>query len=374
MEFQLIQKDSTTKARAGILKTAHSTMETPCFMPVGTQATVKTLSPEELNSAGVKAILCNTYHLMLRPGAELIAKAGGLHEFMKWNGTILTDSGGFQVFSLSQLRKVSKEGVEFKSHIDGTKYFLTPQEAMRIQGLLGSDIALCLDECLSYPATFDSTCNSIELTLKWAEICKEAHQSLSSKQALFAIVQGSVFKDLRLKCSEGLVQIGFDGYALGGLSVGEPDLVMYEVLNDTVEILPCTKPRYLMGCGTPQNLLECVERGIDIFDCVLPTRNARNGTVFTREGKWNITNSCFKEDFSPLDDQCTCYTCKKFSRSYLRHLFNAGEILGLRLASLHNIAFYINLMKETRESILAGTFSEFKSNFLKNFSQKEINL
>lgn len=371
IKFTLIQKDSATKARAGLLKTAHGVIETPCFMPVGTQATVKTLSPEELRGAGAKAILCNTYHLMLRPGAELIAKAGGLHNFMKWDGAILTDSGGFQVFSLSDLRKVSREGVEFKSHIDGTKYFLTPQEAIRIQGLLGSDIALCLDECLSYPASYDSACNSIQLTLEWAEICKTTHQTFSQKQALFAIVQGSVFKDLRIRCTEGLVSIGFDGYALGGLSVGEPDLLMYEVLDETVDSLPHTKPRYLMGSGTPENLLECVGRGVDLFDCVLPTRNARNGTVFTKDGKWSITNSRFKEDFSPLDDACGCYTCQIFSRSYLRHLFNVGEILGLRLASIHNVYFYTHLMQKAREAIVQGNFSDFKKHFLEKFLNKE---
>jgi queuine tRNA-ribosyltransferase len=371
MEYQLIKKDLKSGARAGLIKTLHGEAETPCFMPVGTKATVKTLSSEELYQIGARGLLCNTYHLMLRPGAEIIAKAGGLHSFMNWKGIILTDSGGFQVFSLADLKKVTRQGVEFKSHIDGTKYFLSPQEAVRIQGLLGADIALCLDECLSYPATYDSACNSIKLTLEWAKISKTAHAPYDEKQALFGIVQGSIFKDLRLSCLEEMVDMDFDGYAMGGLSVGEPDLLMYEVLDETVRFMPENKPRYVMGCGTPQNLIECVEDGIDFFDCVLPTRNGRNGTIFTSRGKLTITNSRFKEDFSPLDEACSCETCKNYTRAYLRHLFHSEEILGLRLASHHNVAFYVNLMKSMREAILKDRFAEFKKEFLNQFSREE---
>ena len=363
MQYEIIKKDPICRARAGVMTTAHGSLCTPCFMPVGTQATVKTLTTEELKVAGVEGILCNTYHLMLRPGVEIIQRAGGLHRFMNWRGVILTDSGGFQVFSLNELRKVTQKGVEFRSHIDGKKCFLSPQEAMRIQGLLDSDVALCLDECLSYPASHDSACNSVKLTLEWAEISKHVHSSYNDRQALFGIVQGSVFKDLREQCIEGLVKIGFDGYAIGGLSVGEPDLLMYEVLRENVWKLPEEKPRYLMGCGTPENLIESVENGVDLFDCVLPTRNGRNGTVFTSKGKLTITNRCFQEDFNPLDDECSCYTCRNYTRAYLRHLFMAREILGMKLASLHNVAFYINLMKKMRESIVVGLFQNFKKDF-----------
>ncbi|MBI1871526.1 MAG: tRNA guanosine(34) transglycosylase Tgt [Chlamydiae bacterium] len=364
MTFQLLKKDKETRARAGLLTLTHGQVETPCFMPVGTQATVKTLSPDELRSSGVQGILCNTYHLMLRPGADIIGKAGGLHKFMNWDGVILTDSGGFQVFSLAKLRKVSSKGIEFRSHLDGSKWFLTPEEAIRIQGILASDVALCLDECLPYPSSYESTCNSVLLTLEWAKISKKAHQPFEESQALFGIIQGSVFKDLRVRCIEGLREVGFDGYTFGGLSVGEPDLLMYEVLEETVDPIPENKPRYVMGCGTPLNLLECIERGIDLFDCVLPTRNARNGTVFTHQGKITLTNSRLKDDFSSLDEACGCTTCKNYSRAYLRHLFQAGEILGMRLASIHNVFFFVNLVKQARAAILTNRFTAFKADFL----------
>lgn len=372
MEFNLIRKDINTKARAGLLTTSHGQLETPCFMPVGTQATVKTLSSEDLKNAGAQGILCNTYHLMLRPGVEIIGKAGGLHAFMNWDRVIITDSGGFQVFSLSELKKMSNLGVEFKSHLDGTKYFLTPQEAIRIQGVLKSDIALCLDECISYPSTYDSACNSVKLTLEWAKISKESHQVFKAKQALFGISQGSVFKDLRIQCTERLLEIDFDGYAIGGLSVGEPDILMYEVLSETTGFIPERKPRYLMGCGTPENLVNCVENGIDLFDCVLPTRNGRNGTVFTSQGKVVLTNSRYKSDFSPIDDRCPCAVCQNYTKAYLRHLFNTGEILGLRLASHHNIAYYTNLMRKTRDAVLEERFEDFKENFLKETMNREV--
>lgn len=370
MNFQLVKTDLKTKARVGLLTTSHGEVTTPCFMPVGTQATVKTLSPDDLKNCGTQGILCNTYHLMLRPGVEIIAKAGGLHKFMNWDRLILTDSGGFQVFSLAELKKVSREGVEFKSHIDGSRHFLSPQESIRIQGLLASDIAVCLDECLAYPATYDSACNSVALTLEWAEISKEAHRPFELQQALFGIVQGSVYKDLRRQCVEALVEMGFDGYAVGGLSVGEPDLLLYEVLEETTELLPQERSRYLMGCGTPENLLECVERGVDLFDCVLPTRNGRNGTVFTSKGKFSLTQSSLKDDFSPIDDSCRCDVCRKYTRAYLRHLLHSGEILGMRLTSYHNVAYYHGLMAGAREAIEKGTFKIFKERVLENYKKE----
>ncbi|MBI1883617.1 MAG: tRNA guanosine(34) transglycosylase Tgt [Chlamydiae bacterium] len=372
MNFKLLKKDTRTNARLGLMETTHGWVETPAFMPVGTQATVKTLSAEDLKKIGVQGILCNTYHLMLRPGVDIIQRAGGLHTFMNWDRPIITDSGGFQVFSLAELKKITKKGVEFQSHVDGSKWFLSPEEVMRIQGLLGSDIALCLDECLPYPSDYDSACNSVERTLEWAKICKLSHAPYEESQALFGIVQGSVFCDLREKCSLALSEIRFDGYALGGLSVGEPDLVMYEVLDKTVGFLPENKPHYLMGSGTPPNLLHAITRGIDFFDCVIPTRNARNGTLFTRKGKLTITHNRFKNDFSPVEERCPCETCRSYTRAYLRHLFNAGEILGMRLASIHNVSFYIELMKDVRQAIGENHFLEFKESFISQFLSQEV--
>ena len=371
MEYTILEKSSECKARTGRLTTAHGGLETPAFMPVGTQATVKTLTPEELKEIGVRGILCNTYHLMLRPGAEIVAKFQGLHRFMNWDGVIITDSGGFQVFSLNTLRRVTPEGVEFRSHVDGTKYFLTPQKAIEIQAMLGSDIALVLDECISYPSSYESACKSVSLTLEWAAISKKSHERFRETQALFCIGQGSVYTPLRVDCLEKLLEMDFDGFAIGGLSVGEPDILMYEVLENTLGLIPETKPRYLMGCGTPVNLLECVDRGVDLFDCVLPTRNARNGTLFSKCGKLTITNSRFRDDESPIDPECGCYVCRNYSRAYLRHLFNVGEILGLRLASYHNVYFYTELMQKMREAIRENIFGKFKAEFIHNFLKGE---
>lgn len=372
MNFVVEKQDLSSQARAGLLQTAHGVLETPCFMPVGTQATVKTLSCDDLKGCGVQGILCNTYHLMLRPGVDTVARAGGLHRFMAWDGAIITDSGGFQIFSLSELKKVTTGGVEFKSHLDGSRKFLSPRDAVEIQGKLGSDIALCLDECLPYPVSYESACNSVNLTLEWAALSKQFHAPFQDRQGLFGITQGSVYKDLRAQCTERMVALGFDGYAIGGLSVGEPDVLMYEVLDDCMGLVPLSKPRYVMGCGTPVNLLECVARGVDMFDCVMPTRNGRNGLCFTSTGRVVITNHRYREDFRPIDERCGCETCRTYTRAYVRHLMNAGEILGLRLASVHNVAFYTGLMRQARAAILGGRFSEFKSNFVRDFSQEEI--
>ena len=364
MEFNLEKTDEKSSARAGVLTTSRGEIKTPVFMPVGTQGTVKTLSSEDLDEIGIKIILGNTYHLFLRPGTDIIRKAGGLHQFMNWQRPMLTDSGGFQVFSLSKLRKITDNGVEFQSHIDGSYRFLGPDEAMQIQGVLGSDIAMCFDECTPFPCEYNYAKESVLVTLKWSQRCKDIQ---NENQALFGIVQGSTFQDLRLMCCDELIAMDFDGYAVGGLSVGEPDILMYEVLDYTCPRLPAEKPRYLMGCGTPLNLLECVERGIDMFDCVMPTRNGRNGTAFTARGKVVVRNSLYKEDWKPLDEDCSCLVCRKYTRGYIRHLFSAGEILGLRLVTYHNLYFYNNLMKQIRESILNGTFSEFKKAFVDTY-------
>ena len=364
--FKLEKKDKSTKARAGVIKTAHGLIETPVFMPVGTQGTVKAMSPDELKKIKVQIILGNTYHLYLRPGMEVIKEAGGLHKFANWNGPILTDSGGYQVFSMSELRDIRDEGVYFKSHLDGSEHFIGPKESIEIQEVLGSDIAMVFDECTPFPATHDYACNSVTLSVKWAGFCKEVHRL--KNQALFGIVQGSIYSDLRRKCADQLVDIGFDGYAIGGLSVGEPDSVMYEVIDITEPCLPEDKPRYLMGCGTPLNLLEVIAKGMDMFDCVMPTRNARNGSAFTSHGKINIRNEKFKKDFSSVEKNCKCYVCSHYSRAYLRHLIVAGEILGARLLTYHNLYFYTKLMRNARKAILKGKFEKFKDNFVKEYS------
>ncbi len=333
------------------------------FMPVGTQATVKTLSPADLAGLGVEIILSNTYHLYLRPGHELIREFGGLHGFMNWNRPVLTDSGGFQVFSLAELRKITEEGVTFQSHIDGgAKHFITPEVAIEIQEALGADIIMAFDECIPYPATRDYAQESLERTLRWARRCASAKRDAG--QALFGIVQGGMYPDLRKRSAEALVDIGFDGYAVGGLSVGETKPVMYEMIEASVPALPEDRPRYLMGVGTPEDLLEGVERGMDMFDCVMPTRNGRNGTFFTSFGKVVIRNAQYERDALPIDPECGCYTCANFSRAYLRHLFNAGEILALRLGTIHNLFFYLNLMRGIRSSIEQGRFAEFKKDFV----------
>ena len=359
--YELIRQCPETGARAGRLHTPHGSFDTPIFMPVGTQATVKTLAPEELKTMGAGVILSNTYHLFLRPGHELIRKAGGLHRFMNWDRGILTDSGGFQVFSLGDLRKISEEGVAFRSHIDGSSQFLSPEKAVEVQMALGSDIAMAFDECTPYPADYDYACKSMRLTTRWAKRCKDVHTR--QDQALFGIVQGGMYPDLRRESAECLGEMDFPGYAIGGLSVGEPKELMYEMLDLTTPLLPRGKARYLMGVGTPDCLIEGVARGIDMFDCVFPTRVARNGTALTARGRVVIRNAAYIEDFGPLDPECDCYTCRTYSRAYLRHLIRCDEIFGLRLMSLHNLHFLIDLMKRMRESILHDSFPEFRRNF-----------
>ncbi len=332
-------------------------------MPVGTQATVKTLSPEDLVSMGAEIILANTYHLFLRPGHDLVKEFGGIQKFMSWNRPVLTDSGGFQVFSLAELRKITEEGVTFQSHIDGgAKHFISPEYAIEIQEALGADIIMAFDECVPFPATKDYAGESLERTLRWARRCRDAKKETG--QALFGIVQGGMYPELRKHSAEALVELGFDGYAVGGLSVGETKPVMYEMLDATVPSLPMDQPRYLMGVGTPEDLVEGVDRGIDMFDCVMPTRNARNGTFFTSFGKLVIRNARYERDAQPIDPECGCYTCRNFTRAYLRHLFNAGEVLALRLGTIHNVFFYLELMKNVRTSIEQARFKEFKKEFL----------
>ena len=359
--YELIKKCPVTGARAGRLHTPHGSFDTPMFMPVGTQGTVKTLSPEELKMMGAGVILGNTYHLFLRPGHETVKKAGGLHRFMNWDGGILTDSGGFQVFSLGDLRKIDEEGVSFRSHHDGSNQFLSPEKSMEIQMALGADIAMAFDECTPYPADYEYACRSMRLTTRWARRCRAVHHR--EDQALFGIVQGGMYADLRRESAEELVEMDFPGYAIGGLSVGEPKPLMYEVLEQTIPYLPDAKARYLMGVGTPDCLVEGVSRGIDMFDCVFPTRVARNGTAITSQGRVVIRNAAYAEDFSPLDPECSCYTCQNYSRAYLRHLIRCDEIFGLRLMSLHNLHYLIQLMKQIRESILHDCFPEFRRLF-----------
>ncbi|MEW8996827.1 MAG: tRNA guanosine(34) transglycosylase Tgt [Thermoanaerobacter sp.] len=370
IKYRLIKKDSRTNARLGILETPHGVIETPVFMPVGTQATVKAMTPEELKEIGATIILSNTYHLYLRPGHKIIEKAGGLHRFMNWDRAILTDSGGFQIFSLSSLRKIKEEGVEFRSHIDGSKHFFTPEKVIEIQNALGSDIIMSFDECAPYPADYEYVKKSMELTIKWAERGKRAHKN-TEKQALFGIVQGGTYEDLRKECAQRLVDMDFPGYSIGGLSVGEPKNVMYDIVDLTTEYLPEDKPRYLMGVGSPDDLIEGVIRGVDMFDCVLPTRIARNGTVFTSKGKLIVRDAPYAEDFSPLDEECDCYTCRNYSRAYIRHLFKANEILAARLATIHNLYFLIKLMERIREAIRQDRLLEFKKQFFKKYGYKE---
>lgn len=364
--YELIRQCPETGARAGRLHTPHGSFDTPMFMPVGTQGTVKTLSPEELHTMGAGVILGNTYHLFLRPGHEIVKKAGGLHRFMNWDGAILTDSGGFQVFSLGALRKISEEGVAFRSHHDGSKQFLSPEKSMEIQMALGSDIAMAFDECTPYPADYEYACRSMRLTTRWAKRCQAVHNR--EDQALFGIVQGGMYADLRQESAEQLVAMDFPGYAIGGLSVGEPKPLMYEVLEQTVPFLPQNKARYLMGVGTPDCLVEGVARGIDMFDCVFPTRVARNGTAITSQGRVVIRNAAYIEDFTPLDPECDCYTCRNYSRAYLRHLIRCDEIFGLRLMSLHNLHYLIRLMREIRMAILEDRFVEFQQNFWASYA------
>ena len=355
--FELLKIETNTKARLGLITTGHGTIETPVFMPVGTQAAVKTLTPEELKENDTSIILSNTYHLFLRPGNKLIKNMGGLHKFMNWNGPILTDSGGFQVFSLNKLAKIKEEGVYFNSHINGSKCFLSPEISMEIQQDLGADIVMAFDEPVPYPSSYEYAKNSNEMNSRWAERCKKSHGE--ENQALFGIIQGAMFKDLRKQSAENILEIGFDGYAIGGLSVGEPKDLMLEFVDYTAPLLPEEKPRYIMGVGTPTDIIKGILCGIDMFDCVLPTRNARNGTLFTSEGKVVIKNSKYADDESPPDPICLCYTCRHYSRAYLRHLFVAQEILSLRLNTIHNVYFYNNLMKQIREEIKKDSLLDF---------------
>lgn len=368
IKYELKHNDKKTKARYGLLHTNRGVFETPMFMPVGTQATVKTLTPEELKAVNSAIILGNTYHLWLRPGEDIISKAGGLHKFMNYDGPILTDSGGFQVFSLANTRQIKEDGVYFKSHIDGSSLFLSPEKAIDIQEKLGSDIAMSLDECPAYPSTYDYMKDSVDRTLRWAKRGKDAHKR--EDQALFGIVQGGEYQDLRYYSAIETVKIDFDGYAIGGTSVGEGKEVMYKMVEDGIYHLPIDKPRYLMGVGDPIDIIESVERGIDMFDCVLPTRIARHGNAFSKIGKMNLKNAKYKEDFTPLESNCDCYTCKNYTRSYIRHLLVAGESLGGRLLSIHNIRFLIKLTEDIRISIKNDSFIEFKEDFLSKYKEK----
>ncbi len=361
LNFDLLATDTRTLARRGRLHLTHGVVETPIFMPVGTQGTVKAMTPEELESLGAQIILGNTYHLYLRPGHKLVERAGGLHRFMHWNHPILTDSGGYQVFSLSDIRKIKEEGVTFQSHIDGSRHLLSPESSMDIQQALGSDIAMAFDECPAAGQDKAYVARSMDLTTRWADRCLVAHTR--DDQALFGIVQGGVHDDLREQHAKELSKRPFDGFAIGGLSVGESIEDMYRVTENVTPHLPQDKPRYLMGVGTPANLVESVARGVDMFDCVMPTRHARNGFLFTSEGRVVIKNARFKDDFGPLDPACDCYTCRNYSRAYLRHLYIAKEILAMRLNTIHNLHFYLTLMERIRAAIECGTFSEFRTAF-----------
>ncbi len=352
------------KARTGLIETPRGVIHTPVFMPVGTQATVKAMTPEELKEIGAEIILSNTYHLYLRPGHDIISRLGGLHRFMNWDAPILTDSGGFQVYSLSSLRKVTNDGVEFRSHIDGSLHFLSPERAMEIQSMLDSDIAMVFDECIPYPAEYDYAVRSLELTTAWAKRCKDWVEGRGSKiRSLFGIIQGGMYKDLRKRSLEEIVEIGFDGYAAGGLSVGEPKEEMYEIIEFIAPLMPSEKPRYLMGVGDLVDILIAVENGFDMFDCVMPTRNARNGTLFTNKGRLSIKRTEFKADPEPLDPDCGCYTCRNYSKAYLRHLFMSKEILSMRLNTIHNLYFYLDFFSKMRDAIKKGTFRQFKKHW-----------
>ena len=357
--FQVLKEDDRTHARLGRLTTAHGVVETPAFMDVGTLGTVKALEPRDLVELKTQVVLGNTYHLMLRPGPEVIAAAGGLHEFMRWDGPILTDSGGFQVFSLAKMRRFTEEGCHFRSHIDGHAFFLGPEESMAMQRTIGSDIAMVFDECLPYPCDRERAVASVERTIRWARRSKDAPHA--DGQMVFGIVQGGVYDDVRRHCAESLVEIGFDGYAVGGVSVGEPEELMYQAVEASVPFLPRDRPRYVMGLGVMRQMAECVARGVDMFDCVIPTRIARHGTAITRRGNVAIKAAKWALDQGPVEEGCECYCCRNFSRSYVRHLLNCGEILGLRLLTIHNVWRLNEFMREMRESIAGGTFTEWKA-------------
>jgi queuine tRNA-ribosyltransferase len=392
--FALLATDRHSKARRGRLTSAHGVIDTPAFMPVGTQGSVKGVSPRELRELHAQIVLGNTYHLFVRPGLDVIKHFGGLHNFMNWNGPILTDSGGYQIFSLAKLRKITEEGVEFQNHIDGTRAFISPEIAMEIQLLLGSDIAMALDECVPYPCEYDYAAQSAEMTTRWAKRCKEwkeknaerptpnAHRPTSeggsinyqlstTNQFLFGIVQGATFEDLRKQSAQAIVHLDFNGYAIGGVSVGEPEDEMMRAVEWAEPLLPRNKPRYAMGLGTPPQLLELIARGMDMFDCVLPTRLARNGTAFTATGTVNLKNAEFILDKNPIEENCVCDACHQFSRGYIRHLIKAEEILGLRLITLHNLHFYLNLMNQARAEIENGTFDQFRKAFVAEYKTRD---
>lgn len=368
MRFEICKNDNSSSARLGRLHTNHGVIETPVFMPVGTQASVKTMTPEELYEIGVDIILANTYHLYLRPGEELVAEAGGLHSFMNWKRAVLTDSGGFQVFSLSKLRKINDDGVYFNSHIDGSTHFLSPEKVMAIEQALGADIAMCFDECAPYPCSYEEAEQAVRRTALWAHRCRDSHHD--ANQALFGIVQGNIFPDLRQRSASELLEIDFPGYAIGGLSVGEPKEDMYNILGVTTALLPRDKPRYLMGVGEPEDLLAGVARGVDMFDCVLPTRLARHGTAYTGQGKLTVRNAACARDFVPLDEDCGCRVCQNYSRAYIRHLLKSGEILALRLITYHNIYFLTHLMENIKHAIEADDLANFANEFLRRYKQR----
>jgi queuine tRNA-ribosyltransferase len=381
-EFELLASDQHSKARRARLKTAHAVIDTPAFIPVGTQGSVKGVSPRELRELKAQIILGNTYHLFVRPGLDVIKHFGGLHNFMSWGGPILTDSGGYQIFSLAKLRKITEEGVEFQNHIDGTRAFISPEIAIEIQATLGSDIAMVLDECVPYPCEYDYTAKSAELTARWAKRCREwkgrngetAKRGLTDSPVrrfadsmLFGIVQGGTFENLRRASAQAIVELDFDGYAIGGVSVGEPEEEMMRAVDSAEAFLPADRPRYAMGLGTPPQMLEMIARGMDMFDCVLPTRLARNGTAFTAAGTLNLKNAEFAMDKRPIEENCVCPACREFTRGYIRHLIKAEEILGLRLVTLHNLHFYLNLMSRARTEIKRGTFDQFRKGFVTEY-------
>jgi queuine tRNA-ribosyltransferase len=373
VRFEVLATDGA--ARAGRLTTAHGVVDTPAFMPVGTHGTVKALGPDDLHAADARIVLANTYHLFLKPGHELVRELGGLHRFMGWDGAILTDSGGFQVFSLAKLRKISDGGVEFRSPVDGSSHFLSPELAVEIQQALGADIIHPLDECLAYPAPRDATERSLELTLRWAARSKAVHvgRGLGS-QVMFGIVQGGTDEALRSRAARATVELGFDGYAIGGMAVGEPKAMMYDLTELVARLLPANQPRYLMGVGKPEDLVAAVARGVDMFDCVLPTRNARNGQGFTADGPLTLKQARYARDATPLDADCVCYACRGFSRAYLRHLFLSSELLAYRLLSLHNVTFYLRLMREMRSAILQGVLEPFQARFLSRYAVSSVDV
>ena len=367
--YELLHVDKNSGARRGVIHTPHGDIQTPVFMPVGTQATVKSMTPEELKEIEAQIILSNTYHLYLRPGNKLVKEAGGLHEFMRWDRPILTDSGGFQVFSLGPLRKITEEGVEFKSYLDGSRHFLSPEAVMEIENDLGADIMMAFDECCPYPSTYEYTKNSMERTTRWAERCKKAHLR-QEEQGLFGIIQGGFYKDLRKESAEDLIKLNFPGYAIGGISVGEPKEEFLDILRYTAPLMPTNKPRYLMGVGTPDYLIEAALAGIDMCDCVLPTRIARNGTAMTWSGKKVIRNAIYQRDWKPIDEKCDCYACKNYTRAYVNHLIKNKEILGVRLLSIHNLRFLTKLMERVRIEIEADNLTNFKKEFYKDYGYK----